>query len=144
MASEPEWPPRVDAESSPGAGQEDGNAWQRKLVGRNSLPRSVSLKSRKEIDQLFKCGQRIPAVFFTLVWMPADQFKCGVFVSAKFGNAPARNRVKRLCREAVRLNRPALERTGWLGVLPRLGKEEPKLDRLVADVSHIFKQINAL
>ena len=142
-ASGPAWPPREGAKCSPAVGPKDGNGWRPGLVGRNSLPRSLSLKSRTEIDRLFECGQRFPAVFFTLIWEPAEDFKYGVFVGRKFGHAPGRNRIKRLLREAIRLSRPALERTGRVALLPKGTKEEPELERLVADVTHIFKQINA-
>ncbi len=102
----------------------------------------MSLKRRAEIDSLFEQGQRFPADFFTLIWQPADQFKCGVFVSKKLGNAVERNRVKRRMREAIRLSRSCLQAVGRVVVLPRPDRHEPKLEQLVEDVSRIFQQIN--
>ena len=112
------------------------------MVGKNKLPRSVSLKRRAEIDELFAQGQRFPTDFFTLIWQPADQFKCGVFISRQLGNASERNRIKRRFREAIRLSRRRLETIGRVAVLPRTGKQEPKLEQLVEDVSRIFQQIS--
>ena len=102
----------------------------------------MSLKHRAEIDSLFEQGQRFPTDFFTLIWQPAEQFKCGVFVSKRLGGACARNRAKRRLREAVRLSRSCLQAVGRVAVLPRPDRSEPKLEQLVEDVSRIFQKIN--
>lgn len=112
------------------------------MVGRNKLPRSVSLKRRAEIDLLFELGQRFPTDFFTLIWQPAEQFRYGLFVSRHTGNAVTRNRVKRLYREAIRLSRSRLEVTGRVGILPRPITRNPDLERLINDVSRVFQRIN--
>jgi ribonuclease P protein component len=113
------------------------------LVGRNKLPRSLSLKSRAEIDSLFANGRRIPTDFFTLIWQPADDFKYGIFVSRHAGKATRRNRIKRRFREAVRLSRDRLSRSVWVGFLPREVDREPELERLIADVSRVFEQLSS-
>ena len=138
----PVWLPRVAAECWPVGAPKGENGWRLRLVGKNRLPRSASLKLRAEIDALFAQGQRFPADFFTLIWMPGDKFQYGVFVSNQIGSACRRNRVKRRLREAVRLSRPHLEVNGQVAVLPRAVKREPKLEQLVEDVSRIFQQIS--
>jgi len=112
------------------------------LVGRNSLPRSLSLKSRVDIDGLLKDGQRFPTDFFTLVWQSAPAFSYGILVSRKYGNAVRRNRLKRLYREAIRLSRNRLDKTGKLVIFPRMTDREPELKRLVADVTGLFERLN--
>lgn len=112
------------------------------MVGRNNLPRSLSLKSRVEITHLLEQGRRFPTDFFTLIWQPADSFRYGVFLSRRHGPAHQRVRLKRLYREAIRLSRKELAKTGRIAVLPRVKDSEPKLDRLIAEFSNIFERIN--
>jgi ribonuclease P protein component len=112
------------------------------LVGRNNLPRSLSLKSRVEISHLLEKGRRFPTDFFTLIWLPADSFRYGVFLSRRHGPAHQRVRLKRLFREAIRLSRKGLAKTGRVAILPRIKNSEPQLDRLIAQVSNIFERIS--
>ncbi len=91
---------------------------------------------------MLRQGRRIPTDFFTLAWQPAETFKYGVLVSRGIRPACRRNRLKRLYREAIRLSRSHLTKTGRLAVLPRVPGLEPKLERLVADVTRVFEQLN--
>jgi len=111
------------------------------LAERNRLPRSLSLKSRVEIAGLMKNGRRFPGNFFTLVWEPAEDFKFGVFISKQAGIAVERNHLKRLFREAVRLNRERLNVTGKIAILP--GKQAIKKDfeEINADVGRVFEKL---
>ena len=72
---------------------------------RHTLGRTERLKSRKSLDLLFKQGKRITLPPFRVHYMPAtDGLKFGAGVSTRnFKNAADRNRVKRLIREAYRL-----------------------------------------
>jgi len=112
------------------------------LVGKNKLPRSVSLKRRVEIDSLFDSGQRYPTDYFTLIWRPAEQFRYGVFVGKSNGAANRRNRIKRRFREAIRLSRARLGVPGLVGILPRQADQDPPLERLINDVTRVFEQIS--
>ncbi|WP_299223513.1 ribonuclease P protein component [uncultured Psychroserpens sp.] len=76
-----------------------------------SYPKKEKLKSKKLIDQLFTEGKSVSAFPLRLVYLPTSfegdiQFKTGVSVSKRhFKNAVDRNRIKRLLREAYRLNK---------------------------------------
>lgn len=80
-----------------------------------TLGREERLKSLKAIDQLFKQGQRFTAGFFKVHYTmqkeeAANPARFGVGVSAKnFKRAVDRNRIKRLTREAYRLQKMTLQ-----------------------------------
>ena len=73
------------------------------------------LKSRKELDNLFKNGKSFlifPIKVFYVLGNVIDENKlqCGVGVSKKhFAKAVDRNRIKRLLREGFRLNKLPLQ-----------------------------------
>ncbi|WP_179344592.1 ribonuclease P protein component [Winogradskyella ursingii] len=70
------------------------------------------LKSKKLIEQLFTDGKAVTAYPLKLIYLKTDfedgtTLKTGVSVSKRLHKtAVARNRIKRLLREAYRLNKP--------------------------------------
>ncbi len=81
------------------------------LKERNTFGKAEKLKSRKIIDQLFKEGKSVSINGFTLVYLVQPLLtmypaQAGFSVPKKFfKHAVDRNRVKRLMREAYRLNK---------------------------------------
>ena len=106
--------------------------------------RGEKLKSRKEIERLFQAGSQACIQYpLRLVWRPMSQKRSDfpvqmtVSVSKKrFKRAVDRNRIKRLVREAYRLQKPELyERLGtpenqlaWMIIY--VGKEMPEYRRI--------------
>ena len=79
----------------------------------NSLGKSERLKSRKQIDILFKEGKKIVLFPFRLLYRMENglgTIQAGFTVSSKnFARAVDRNRIKRLSREAYRTQNKILK-----------------------------------
>jgi ribonuclease P protein component len=85
------------------------------MTARLTLGKAEKLKSRKSIDLLFKEGQRFGVGSIRVLYKPATQpgVRMGVGVSARVIKlAVKRNRIKRLLREAFRLQKATLQWTG--------------------------------
>lgn len=107
----------------------------------NSLSRALTLKSRVEIGRLLDRGRRETGRDFTLVWESSERFEYGVFVKGKAGNAVERNRLKRLYREAIRLNRATLKHQIRVIIFHRSQADKPGFDSINAEISRIFAGI---
>lgn len=106
-------------ESSPVEEPKVENVWLPQLQERNKLPRDLSLKSRKEIDYIFRHGQRFSGSCFYGMYIPDKEFRYAILVSKGLGNAPERNRIKRHFREAIRLGGKQSIGTGRVLILPQ-------------------------
>ncbi len=78
----------------------------------HTYPKKEKLKSRKLIDRLFVQGKSVSNYPIKLIYLNTDlpeaiKNQAGVAVPKKnFKSAVRRNRIKRLLREAYRLNKP--------------------------------------
>ena len=86
------------------------------LAKQFTLGKNERLKSRKAIDLLFSKGQRISVFPYRVFYLleknekASSNLQCGVGVSVRnFKKAVDRNRIKRLTREAYRLQKTALD-----------------------------------
>lgn len=68
------------------------------------------LKSKKELSEVFESGKRVRLSFATLIYFSrpikeGKSIKLLIMVKKKLGKSVVRNRVRRLIKEAVRLNK---------------------------------------
>ena len=74
-------------------------------------PNSVRLRAKREIDRVFQQGKylRLGMLQAKFLVSGAPHSRFMISVRKSVGNAPQRNRFKRVVREAIRLNREQLE-----------------------------------
>jgi ribonuclease P protein component len=109
------------------------------------------LKSKKLIDQLFEEGQSVSAYPLRLVYLKAafdDDViaKTGVSVSKRnFQKAVDRNRIKRLLREAYRLNKADYFNnltTPHAFMILYIGKDKPTLTEVETRMKLLFEKFS--
>ncbi len=102
------------------------------------------LLKRREFQQVFdkgrKYGNNQLKIYAT--FNDASVSRLGLIVGKKFGNAPRRNRFKRIVREAYRLNKRLLGNSVDIIVIPRPGLKELSLRVIEDGFKVILTQIN--
>jgi ribonuclease P protein component len=106
------------------------------------------LKSKKEIDLLFKKGKRFSTGSLRVIYLftAADQLRFGVTVANKlFPKAVNRNRIKRLIREAYRTQKHLLsdeiKKTGLHLFIMYTGKTMPLFSEMMLQVKDVLKRL---
>lgn len=107
------------------------------------------LKSKKLIEHLFNEGKSVTVYPLRLIYLKTDYedgstLKTGVSVSKRLHkNAVARNRIKRLLREAYRLNKPLYfnnSSTSYAFMILYLSKDGTTFDKLNDSIKLLFKK----
>lgn len=111
--------------------------------------RKDKLKSKKLIDQLFTEGKSVTAFPLRLVYLKTEfdddsKLKTGVSVSKRLHKtAVSRNRIKRLIREAYRLNKPNYfntNTTSYAFMILYIGKEKTTFKALDSNMKRLFEK----
>ena len=112
----------------------------------HTFPKKEKLKGRKRFDQLFAEGKSVTSFPLKLIYLETSlpenvKIQAGVTVSKKkFKRAVDRNRIKRLLREAYRLNKHLVfnnSDSSFAFVFLYLGKEIPsfvEVDKAMKDI----------
>ena len=80
----------------------------------NTFSKAQRLKSRKKLQEVFSAGKSVRGSVVKLVFLTektdVPEVQCGVgLITRNFKNAVDRNRIKRLLREAYRLQQQPLQ-----------------------------------
>lgn len=73
------------------------------------LPKVDRLKGAQHFRKLFAEGKRFRRGSLTIIFLPSDEQLAGFVASKQIGGAVKRNKVKRILREAYRMNRTSFE-----------------------------------
>ncbi len=109
-----------------------------------SFPKEFRLVKDSEFKRCYSKGKRAKGEFFILVLCRNNRevSRLGLSVPAKFGNAPERNRFKRILREAFRLTRPEMD-PGFdmVVVVPKTVKRKlPTLEQARIELKRLFDE----
>jgi ribonuclease P protein component len=119
-----------------------------------TLGKNERLKSRKLIEQLFKDGRGFTLAPFRILYLlnkSAGSLQCGVGVSTRnFKKAVDRNRIKRLIKEAWRLQKGPLQEKVKSGdtllnlFLIYTGKELPGYKEVYAKITAVIRKLDTI
>ncbi len=121
----------------------------------NTYPKQEKLKSKKRIERLFEEGRSVKSYPLRMVYLPLEiaqeaqdlglQLQVGVSVSKRnFKLAVHRNRIKRLMREAYRLNKGVIDTKGTTFVMLIIytGREEISQQEVSRAMVKLLKRFN--
>ena len=126
-------PPRAESAKGEGAPSPDG------LILRE---RDGRLRCRKDFQNLYDRGDAIRGRMMVLIFMPNGRgsTRCGFVASSRVGGAVARNRSKRVLREAYRQLRAEVDLSGIdLILIARPKCKEAKINRVVQELRQLYE-----
>ncbi len=97
------------------------------------------VKKQADFTRLFQKGKRAFSTTLTVLYRPSDKLSMGISVGKKHGKSVQRNRIKRLLREAFRLQVPSIQGTYSIILLPKV-KEEYSFEAFERDLRWIIKK----
>lgn len=109
------------------------------------LPRRLRLRSKQEITRVFRQGRYHRLGWLHVKTLPSDRDHSRFLVSVRkaIGAAPVRNRIKRVVREAIRLNRGRLTRSHDVCIFITNRPEEPvRLSTVEREIQHLFERLS--
>ena len=84
--------------------------------------KKIRISKSRELSELFKRGLRVGDHRILLIGLPTKgETRAGVAISVRHGNSVQRNRLKRLIREAFRLEYPGVPTNFDFVISPRVG-----------------------
>lgn len=108
------------------------------------LPRSARLLSARDFRRVYQRGRRASGRSFTAIGLRAPGTagaRLGLSVSKDHGSAVRRNKIKRLLREAFRLERPQLPVDLQLVLIPKVQQQKLELPQLRRELLQLVQQL---
>ncbi len=105
-----------------------------------SFPKGERILKPDDFSRVRKTGKRVSTRSLTIYILPAEPGvrRLGLSVSSRVGNAVVRNRIKRLLREAFRLNKESLPRSSDILVSVKSTAGIKDLNDCKQELSKIF------
>ncbi len=97
------------------------------------------IKKQAEFQKLFNKGKRSFSPTLTLLYRPAEKTAMAISVGKRHGKSVQRNRIKRLLREAFRLNLDKIEGEYAFVLIPKV-REEYSFQTFERDLQWIIKK----
>lgn len=122
------------------SGQDHGNPHPGTHPPRFKLPRAARLLSQRDFRRVYGRGRRASGRLMTVVVLgvrDARGARLGLSVSKDHGSAVVRNKIKRLLREAFRLERPELPAALEVVIVPKVREEKLALDELRTELREL-------
>ena len=101
--------------------------------------RYYKLKKQADFNKLFKKGKRLFTPSLTVIYTPYEQITMGISVGKRHGKSVKRNRIKRLIREAFRLEADTLQGKYAFVIIPKVA-EEYSFATFQKELQWIFKK----
>ena len=110
-----------------------------------TLKKSQIVRRHSEFQAVYIHGKSLANRFIVIYLAPTDSdFKVGFAAGKKLGNAVTRNRIKRILREAFRLNQHRIDFHGKILIVGRKSLIEKKSTDVAHALIDIFKRAEIL
>jgi ribonuclease P protein component len=103
------------------------------------------LAKREDFNKVFRFGKSVANQQFVLYHLTKPEheyFRLGVSVSKKIGNAIVRNRLRRIMKEIVRLNKEGITLTADFILIARKPVVEMDYHQIESCMLHVLKKAN--
>jgi ribonuclease P protein component len=115
------------------------------MGARQMLQKEHRLTDKRDFQKVFHHGQSFANRYLVLYYMKNrtnDRFRIGFSVSKKVGKAVTRNRVKRLLREAFRLDKDRIKEAYDMVVIARPSAAELDFKEIQQNVQHLLRNMD--
>lgn len=127
--------------SYPGGDGKEEKGYRFNLMQRYTFPKKERLLKRWEFLRVYIENKKYTGRYLILhILLNQPDRKTGIIVSRKLGKAIRRNRIKRLIREAYRLNKHILSDNLHLVITAKLGINNLKYKEVEKDLLSLYKK----
>ncbi|XEC95021.1 ribonuclease P protein component [Paenibacillus tarimensis] len=111
------------------------------------MQRKLRLRNRQDFNRIYRGGRSFANSQFVVYWSrkpEVEQFRLGVSVSKKLGNAVVRNRMRRVMKEIVRLNAEKIAPHTDMILIARKPSVTMSTKELERSMLHVLRKANLL